>query len=188
MPDRADVSAGRLILHIQNRRGYAPPACRALFTAAFVPMSELSSSFPVTSSRSVYQARSCACRFYGFQNTLKKFLWRAVPPAYQTHPGLSRFYIPGKIRKKTGLQNRPSVKGALCPVLPASCGRLSLTVTPWGNGDLSLPTGHCTAGINKTGGAGFIYPHRHKVQHTNPNHQSSLLIKRIFSSKIGIGA
>lgn len=175
MPGRADVSAGRLILHIQNRRGYAPLTCRALFTAAFVPASGLSSPFSVTSFLlSVYQARPAPAGF--------------LPPAYQTHPGLSRFCIPGKIRKKTGLQNRPSVKGALCPVLPASCGRLSLTVTPWGNGDLSLPTGHCTAGINKTGGAGFIYPHRHKVQHTNPNHQSSLLIKRIFSSKIGIGA
>ncbi len=39
---------------------------------------------------------------------------------------------------------------------------LSLNSYPRGGQGFPSPPGHCTAGTNKTGGAGFIYPHRHK--------------------------
>ena len=97
----------------------------------------------------------------------------------------SGFISPEKSAKKSGLHNRPFMETPCVLYFGINYPSNSY---PRGSGDCRPPMVYCTAGTNKKTAQDFIYPHRHKVQQHKPKSPDSLLIKRIISSKIGIGA
>lgn len=79
----------------------------------------------------------------------------------------SGFISPEKSAKKSGLHNRPFMKRPVCCTLVKI---IPVTVTHGGAGITVPQWFYCTAGTNKKT-AQDLFPHRHKVQHTRPNHQ-----------------